>query len=282
MIAYLNGKYLPTEQLNISPNDRGFLFADGAYEVIRYYEGKSFQADEHLQRLARSIRELQITYQNVEQLNDVAQNLIKNNNLSSGQATVYIQITRGAAPRTHRFPPQGTAATVYAYAAPFKPHQNELDQGTKIILVSDTRWSRCDVKSISLLPNILAHQLAIDNGATEAVFVRDGAVTEGTHTNFCGIFNGQLITAPKSNYILAGITREIVIQLCGQLNIPVKEFPILESDLKKADELLLVGTTVEITPIVQVDEWPVGGELPGPYTQKLQKAFYSIINKLLQ
>jgi len=110
----------------------------------------------------------------------------------------------------------------------------------------------------------------------------NSAITEGTHTNFCGIFNGQLITAPKSNYILAGITREIVIQLCGQLNIPVKEFPILESDLKKADELLLVGTTVEITPIVQVDEWPVGGGLPGPYTQKLQKAFYSIISELLQ
>lgn len=280
MIAYLNGKYLPAEQLNISPNDRGFFFADGAYEVIRYYEGKPFQADEHLQRLARSIGELRITYQNVEQLKEVAQNLIKNNNLSSGQATVYIQITRGVAPRTHRFPPERTPATVYAYAAPFKPHQNELDNGTKIILVSDTRWSRCDIKSISLLPNILAHQLAIDNGATEAVFVRDGAVTEGTHTNFCGIFDGQLITGPRSNYILAGITREIVIQLCAKLNIPVKEFPILESDLKQADELLLVGTTVEITPIVQVDEWQVGSGKPGPITRSLQKKFYQLIKRL--
>lgn len=280
MIAYLNGQYLPGEQLKISPNDRGFLFADGAYEVIRYYDGKPFHTDEHLQRLARSIGELRISHQNIEHLNRVAQNLIKDNNLTSGQATVYIQITRGAATRTHRFPPEGTPATVYAYAAPFKPHQNELDNGTKIILVSDTRWSRCDIKSISLLPNILAHQLAIDNGATEAVFVRDGVVTEGTHTNFCAIFNGQFITAPRSNYILAGVTREIVINLCRELNIRVKEFPILEPDLKKADELLLVGTTVEITPVVQVDDWNVAGGLPGPLTRKLQESFYDLIKEI--
>jgi len=280
MIAYLNGNYVPKEQLQISPDDRGFLFADGAYEVIRCYEGKLFQADAHINRLKRSIQQLRIDCDETDQLQKVASRLIEENNLTTGQATVYFQITRGAAPRTHRFPPKGTKATVYASAARFKPHQEELDNGTKIVLVSDTRWSRCDIKSISLLPNILAHQLAIDDGATEAAFVRDGAVTEGTHTNFAGIFAGEFVTAPKSNYILAGITREIVIELCGKLYLPVKEFPILETDLKNAEELILIGTTVEITPVVQVNDWQVGNGKPGPITKKLQSDFYKVIEKL--
>jgi D-alanine transaminase len=277
MIAYFNGEYLPKNQLNISPDDRGFLFADGAYEVIRCYHGKLFQPDAHVTRLERSISELRIDFPGVQQLTEVARKLIEKNQLTVGQAIVYLQITRGAAPRTHRFPPKDTPATVYAYAAPFKPHQHELDNGTKIILVSDTRWSRCDIKSISLLPNILAHQQAIDNGATEAVFVRDGVITEGAHTNFCGIFKGELVTAPISNYILAGITREIVLELCGKLSIPVKDFPILETDLRRADELMLIGTTVEITPVVQVNGWKVGDGNPGALTQNLQKAFYGLI-----
>jgi D-alanine transaminase len=245
--------------------------------VIRCYHGKLLQPDAHVKRLKRSIGELRIDFPGVMQLTGVARDLIEKNLLTSGQAIVYLQITRGAAPRTHRFPPKNTPATVYAYAAPFKPHQNELDNGTKIILVSDTRWSRCDIKSISLLPNILAHQEAIDHGATEAVFVRDGVITEGAHTNFCGIFNGELVTAPASNYILAGITREIVLGLCRKLSIPVREFPILESDLRRADELMLVGTTVEITPIVQVNDWKVGSGNPGPLTRNLQKVFYDLI-----
>jgi D-alanine transaminase len=277
MIAYLNGNYVSKEQIQISPDDRGFLFADGAYEVIRCYSGKLFQADAHISRLKRNIKELRITFNAIDQLKNVAAKLIKENNLTRHQATVYIQITRGAAPRNHRFPPENTKPTVYAYAAPFQPHQNELDNGAKIILLSDTRWARCDIKSISLLSNILAHQLAIDNDATEAIFVRDGVITEGTHTNFCAIFNNQLITAPKSNYILAGVTREIVLQLCSNLNIAVKEYPILESDLKKADELLLVGTTVEITPVIQVNDWQVANGKPGLITRNLQQAFYKLI-----
>ncbi len=280
MIAFLNGNYILKEHIKISPDDRGFLFSDGAYEVIRCYEGKLFCAETHINRLKRSIQQLRIDYEVVDQLKYVAARLIEENKLTTGQATVYLQITRGSAPRTHRFPPTGTLATVYAYAAPFKPHQDELDHGTKIILVSDTRWSRCDIKSISLLPNILAHQLAVDNCATEAVFVRDGAITEGTHTNFVGIFDGEFVTAPKSNYILPGITRELVIELCSKLHISVKEFPILETNLQKADELMIIGTTVEITPVVRVNDWQVGDGKPGPITTKIQKAFYEIIDKL--
>ncbi|MDZ7263426.1 MAG: D-amino-acid transaminase [candidate division KSB1 bacterium] len=279
MIAYINGQYLPKDEIRISPDDRGFLFADGAYDVIRCYEGKLFQAEAHIRRLARSISELRIECSAIDTLQQVAEELIQQNHLTSGQAIVYFQITRGAAPRTHRFPSPPVPATVYAFAARFQPHQKELDNGTRIILVSDTRWARCDIKSISLLPNILAHQQAIDGGATEAVFVRDGAITEGAHTNVCAVVDGTLITAPKSNYILAGITREIVLDLCRQLGIPVLEFPILDSQLKAAAEVMLVGTTVEITPVVQVDHWPVANGQPGPITRRLQQAFYELIQQ---
>lgn len=280
MIAYFNGKFLPKDQIHVSPDDRGFLFADGAYEVIRCYQGKLFMAEAHLQRLKRSLEQLRINFADTEQLLPIATKLIAENGLINGQATVYIQVTRGAAPRTHRFPAKETPATVYLAASHFQPHQNELDHGTKIILVSDTRWSRCDIKSIALLPNILAHQLAIDRGATEAVFVRDGCVTEGTHTNVAAIFNGTFVTAPVSNYILSGITRQIVIELCGRLGIPVKEFPILEAELYQADELMLIGTTVEITPVVQVEDRLVANGKPGLITQKLQRSFYELIARL--
>lgn len=279
MIVYFNGQYLPKDEAHLSPDDRGFLFADGAYEVIRSYEGKLFQAAAHIRRLARSIGELRIEYPAISDLQLVADELIQQNHLTSGQAIVYLQITRGVAPRTHRFPPRPVPATVYAFAAPFRPHQDELNNGTRIILVSDTRWSRCDIKSISLLPNILAHQQAVENGASEAVFVRDGTITEGAHTNVCAVVEGTLITAPKSNYILAGITREIVLNLCHDLGIPVQEFPILESQMRIAAEVLLIGTTVEVTPVVQVNDWIVGNGQPGPITRRLQQAFYQFIRQ---
>ncbi|MFZ5517124.1 MAG: D-amino-acid transaminase [Candidatus Zhuqueibacterota bacterium] len=277
MIAYLNGAFLPKEEVTISPDDRGFLFADGAYEVIRSYDGKLFKAGAHLQRLARSLRELRIDFPGVNALTGVAEALIQKNGLQQGQATVYFQVTRGVAPRTHRFPVTPVPATVFASASVFHPHQDELDAGIKIVLVSDTRWTRCDIKSISLLPNILAHQHARDNGAPEAIFIRDGAVTEGSHSNFFAVLDGQLWTGPESNLLLAGITRQIVLDLAMILNIPVKKFPILETRLKRADELFIAGTTVEITPVVRVDDWTVGDGQPGPITKKLQAAFYDYL-----
>lgn len=279
MIGYLNGEFLPKEEITISPDDRGFLFADGAYEVIRCYDGKLFKNEAHIQRLGRSLKALRIEFPEVNELTGVAEQLIEKNNLNTDQATVYFQATRGVAPRTHRFPVNPVPATIYASASPFQPHQDELDNGIKVILVSDTRWSRCDIKSISLLPNILAHQQARDNGAPEAIFIRDGAITEGTHSNFFGVYDGQIYTAPESNYLLPGITRQVVLDLALIMGIPVKKFPILETQLKHADEIFIAGTTVEITPVVRVDEWTVGNGKPGPITKKLQTAFYEYIYK---
>jgi len=276
MIVYFNGRFIPKEGVKVSPDDRGFLFADGAYEVILSYNGRLFKAEEHLRRMSRSLRELRINGPDEGELRDIAERLIRVNNLGDGNAAFYVQITRGAAPRHHSFPDGETPPTIYASASPFQPPREKCEHGVKIILVPDIRWARCDIKSVALLPNVLANQQAKESGAEEAVFVRDGAITEGSHTNFCAVFDGQLVTYPKTNYILAGITRGVVLDLCGELNIPCKRSPIFERELKEADELMIVGTTVEVMPVVQVDDWQVGDGKPGPITRKLQQAFREI------
>lgn len=276
MIVYFNGEFLAKEAVRISPDDRGFLLADGVYEVIRTYEGKLFQAEAHLQRMARSMRELRLPGPSPQQLHAISERLIADNNLTTGDATVYLQITRGAARRSHAFPADDVSPTIYATASPFKPPVEKMTHGVKIILVPDMRWTRCDIKSISLLPNVLANQQAKEYNVEEAVFVRDGAITEGSHTNVGAVFKGTFVTYPKSHYILGGITRQVVIELCHQFNIPVKEFPILADQLPKADEMMLMSTTSEITPIVQVDDRMVGNGKPGPITAKLRQAFWDL------
>ena len=280
MIAYFNGKFLEENEIYLSPYERGFQFADGVYEVIRFYYDHFFQTEAHLERMAKGLSELRIKKPDFNEFKNIIEHLIKVNKLSGDQAIAYIQITRGAyTPRRHWFPPEDTQATIFISASAFNPHQDEIDNGVKIILEPDVRWLRCDIKSIALLPNVLARQKAIDNGATEAIFVRDEFVTEGTHTNFCAIKNGKLFTHPLSNLILPGVTRQVVLKICQELNIPVKEIPIKKSDLKSFDELLLVGTTVEITPIIQVNDWTVGNGKPGPITKNIQKLFYDIIRQ---
>lgn len=279
MISYFNNRFLPKDEIKISPDDRGFLFGDGVYEVIRSYSGKLFHIDAHLRRLERSLSELRIIGVDVANLRDIAEKLLERNDLRAGDATVYIQITRGVAPRKHSFPDGETAHTIYLSASPLQPARQEMENGVKVILLPDIRWARCDIKSIALLPNVLANQQAKEKGAGEAVFVRDGAVTEGSHSNFCAVFDGELVTFPKSNYILSGITREVVLNLCRELNIPIREFPVFERDLPRADEIMLLGTTTEITPVVQVDDWRVGDGKPGPVTRKLQKAFRQLARK---
>ena len=277
MITYFNGEFLPKEAVRISPDDRGFLFADGAYEVIRAYKGNLFRLTAHLQRLQNSLHGLGITVPYIKELQDVAVQLIECNDLASGDAALYIQVTRGVAPRTHSFPPGDTPPTVYMSAWPFHASPERLEYGVRVILVPDIRWSRCDIKSVALLPNVLASQQATENDAYEAVFVRDGIVTEGSHANFAAVFNGHLVTHPKTNHILPGITRQVVLQLCEELDLPYRESPISETELRGAHELMLLGTTTEVMPIVQVDDWPVADGQPGPITKTLQQAFRQLV-----
>lgn len=278
MIVYFNGQFMPKDEVRISPDDRGFLFADGVYEAIVSYSGRPFRIDEHLRRLERSLRELRMEGFDARDLKDVVERLIQANDLGAGEALTYIEVTRGAAPRGHVFPEPGISPTVYASATPFAAPRENCARGVKAILVPDVRWARCDVKSIALLPNVLASQRAKEQGAEEALFVRDGAITEGTHTNFCAVFDGRLLTYPKSNHILPGVTREVVLELCGELGIPCTEEPVLESRLREADELMIVGTTSEIMPLVRVDDWQVGSGRPGPVTRRLEEAFEALVH----
>jgi D-alanine transaminase len=280
MIVYLNGRYIPRKQASIDVDDRGFLFADGVYEVVHSYEGYLFQMDAHLQRMEHGLRSLRIAIDDVQVVQEVAERLIVENGLISGEASVYIQITRGSAPRTHAFPPADTPPTVYATATKYIPQRDQAEEGIAAILVPDPRWARCDIKSVALLPNVLARQRAIESGVADAVFVRDGVALEGTSSNFFGIFNGEVVTAPKTNYILPGITRHVVIGLCAEIGVPVHERPILEHQLGRAEELFLTSTILEIRPIVRLNDRPVGTGTPGPVTRRIQQAFRDLVSDL--
>lgn len=277
MTVYFNGELLPKEDVRISPDDRGFLFADGAYEVIRSYDGKLFRLAAHLLRLENSLRGLEITVPDTKELQSATVQLIERNGLSRGDAALYIQVTRGVAPRQHAFPPRDIRPTVYMSAWRFHASHASLEQGVRVILVPDIRWLRCDIKSVALLPNVLASQQAKESSAYEAIFVRDGIVTEGSHTNVAAVFGGRLVTHPKTNHILPGITREVVLALCQKLDLPYSESPISEPELREADELMLLGTTTEVMPVVQVDDWQVGTGHPGPVTRMLQTAFRELV-----
>jgi D-alanine transaminase len=279
MIVFFNHQFIPKAEVRIEPDDRGFLFADGVYEVIRSYRGKLFKADEHIARLNRSLQFLRIRMPENANFKQIGTQLIEHNNLQNEDASIYIQVTRGPATRKHAFPEAKMPATLYASVSPLQRPVEKQAQGVKVILKPDIRWARCDIKSIALLPNVLASQRAKEEKAEEAILVRDGVALEGSHSSFGGVFNNRLVTAPKSNYILAGITREVVLQLCQKLNIIVEEFPIMADRLQEADELILFSTSLEVTPIVQVDDWQVGDGKPGAVTRKLQRAFDELITE---
>lgn len=274
MLVYLNGRYIPAQEALVPVDDRGFLFADGVYEVVLCNDGRPFLFDEHMRRMAQGLSALRIRFDELDALRDVAQRLLEENRLEDGLATIYVQVTRGVAPRKHAFPPNGTPPTVYVAARPFQRHPNEFfSNGVEAITVPDTRWSRCDIKSIALLPNVLANQQAKEAGAFEALLVRDGIVLEGSHSNLLGVFDGTLVTYPVCNYILPGITRARLLALARELGIPTMEAPIHLQDLARADEMFLAGTTTEVMPLVRIDGRQIGAGKPGPITRRLLEAY---------
>ncbi|MEA1968559.1 MAG: aminotransferase class IV [Thermodesulfobacteriota bacterium] len=275
MIAYFNGTFIAKEDISISPDDRGFLFGDGLYEVIRSYHGHLFGAKDHIKRLNYGATHLKLSRTDFSWLEVIARELISINNFTSREATVYIQVTRGVAVRTHAFPTTATDLTIYMTASKLdtkKTCKNQ-EHGIHAITVPDIRWARCDLKTTALTPNVLANQMAVEKQAGEAIFIRDGVLLEGSHSNFMAVFNNVLVTAPLSNYILGGITRKFVLELCKQENIQVEERPIFEKDIHMASELMIVGTTVEVTPIVKLNETIFNNREPGPVTRTLQSAF---------
>jgi D-alanine transaminase len=274
MIVFFNGEFKPKEDVRISPDDRGFLLADGTYEVIRIYRGRPFRLEDHMDRFANSLGQIRLDGVDLTTIERTAGELIRRNGLENGESSLYIQITRGVGPRRHPFPERGTPPTVYASVSAVVPPADKWRTGVKAILVPDTRWSRCDIKSISLLPNVLASQQAKEQDADEALFVRNGMVTEGTHTNVCAVFDGKVWTHPAGIAILGGITREVVREICAELGIPFIERPVSDTRFLEADEAFLLGTTTEIMPVVRVDSTDVSSGIPGPLTRRIQDAFF--------
>lgn len=270
--VYLNGKYVPKEQAMIPVEDRGFIFGDGIYEVVRLIKGRVFAWDAHAARLANGLDGLRINRAGTEGLKAVCEKLVADNALAGGEATVYIQVSRGAAPRTHHFPPAGTPTTIYAAASAFVPNFAARDAGLKGITLADIRWSRCDLKTVNLLGPVLARQAAQEAGAYEALLHRDGMITEGAATNAFFVVDGVLRTYPLSNYILPGITRIEIMAIVKELGIKCEERPVALSELPRASEVFVVGTTTDVTPLVEIDGRVVGAGKPGPITVQLKEA----------
>lgn len=273
-LVYLNGELVPKSEAKISVDDRGFLLADGVYEVTPFYEGVAFCLDRHLARLERSLSALRIEL-DTEGLADVHRELVARNELTHAERSlVYLQVTRGAAPRTHYFPEDPVRPTVYAYATAWsRPAPEVWDRGFTAATVPDERWHRVDIKTICLLPNALAFQEARDVGADDALLVRDGIAIEGAHQNFFAVFDGTVTTHPESNLILSGITRGVVLELARASGVPVEERPVRVDELRRADELFFTGTTGEVRPCVEVDGVRVGDGRVGELTRRLSRAF---------
>ncbi|MCE4566845.1 D-amino-acid transaminase [Maribellus sp. CM-23] len=278
-IVFLNGAYVERAEACISPDDRGFIFADGIYEVTKFYYGKPFRLEDHLQRLKRSLKEIDIEYERVSELETISLTLLEKNNLLNTHAGVYWQISRGAHPRVHHFPTE-IKPTIYAFAFPLPSAEEKLGKGIKVIVQEDIRWKRCDIKSVSLLPNTMLYNEAVKKGAGESILVRDGYVTEATHSGLFTVKNGVLITRPLSNLILPSITRKVVLELCAENQLSVEEKLFAEAELKEMDEVFICGTGSEILPVVEVDDVRIGNGEPGPVTRKIQQLFFEAVNKL--
>lgn len=271
--VYLNGRWQPHDQAFVSVFDRGFLFGDGIYEVVPVYGNKAFTLAEHLDRMALGLRTVGIAY-DTEGLASTVNEAIAKAGFPNGEGAVYIQVTRGVAPRSHNFP-EDTVPTVLLYAFPlvFTGYESRL---ISVIVSKDVRWHRCDIKSISLIGNVLANEEGHSRGATENLLFRDGLVTEGSHSNVCFVKQGVVYTHPSGPHILPGITRKVVLELCREEGIEVREEAVAVDDLGEVGEAFLTGTTAQVLAIGKITHGEKAlfsaGEA-GPVTRRLQEAF---------
>ncbi len=273
MRVYLNGAFMPESDARVSVDDRGFLFGDAVYEVIRLYGGRPFRLGAHLARLERSLAGAWLPPVDREQLAAVVEDLTRVEGAAVPDALVYIQVSRGAAPRNHPFPDPPVPPTVVVWCRPY--HALPPDQflaGIRVVTVPDDRWAKCWIKTVNLLPNVLAKEKARRAGAEDAVFVRDGMAIEATSSNFFVVRGGVVQTAPVTNYILPGISRQVVLELARDLEIPVRLEPVALEDLATVDEVFLTHTGCGIEPVTTVDGRRLG-TAAGPVTRRLYNAF---------
>lgn len=272
-IVYLNGQFMPAAQATVSVMDRGFLFGDGVYEVIPIFNGHFFRPHQHLHRLQKSLDAIQLSY-DVDETKFMAmfQELLAHNKQNGEHQFIYIQITRGKAPvREHIFP-EHPAPTLFAQCTPLpKPNPAKMENGGKAMTTEDIRWHWCFIKTIALLPNVLLAQRAKELGLDEAIWVRDGMAMEGTSSNLFIVKDDLLITPPLSEYILGGITRDLILELAKQNNIPYQEQPIPKAQLFTADEVWMTGSTKEVLPITEIEGKTIGSGKPGPLWRKMKQ-----------
>ena len=263
-VCYLNGEFLPLAEAKVPVLDRGFIFGDGIYEVIPVFNGHGFRLDEHLERLNNSLLATHI--ENPHSMADwtklINELIIKNN---AGHQAIYLQITRGVAQRDHAFP-EDAEPTVFLMSNPLPETQNT--PAVSAITLPDPRWHNCDIKAISLLPNVLLRQQAREQGANEAILIRDGSVTEGAASNVFVVKDGLIKTTPKGSKILPGVTRSLLLELFETHAVSYAELEITEAELHAADEIWLTSSTKEVVPVTQLDGKPVGNGEVGDMWKK--------------
>lgn len=274
--VYLNGDFLPLSEAKVPVHDRGFIFGDGVYEVVPVYAGRPFRWHEHYARLERSLGRLRISNpKDFAGWTELVSELVRRHPWPD--QFVYLHITRGVSRRDHGFPKDPVAPTVFAQTSPLKlPDPALRETGVEVISLPDERWAHCDIKSISLLGNVLARQAAVEAGAFECVQFRDGFMTEGSSSNFWVVRDGRVYGAPLDHRVLAGIRVGLIEELCAELGVPFHLQPILREQVASADELLLSSATKEILPVTRLDGQPIGSGRPGPMYARLYDAYQRV------
>jgi D-alanine transaminase len=278
-IVYLNGAFMPMSEARIPVLDRGFIFGDGVYEVIPVYARAPFRLAEHLRRLQYSLDGIRLENPYSEQeWTRLIRELVAR--CPHDDQSLYLQVTRGVAKRDHAFP-KDTAPTVFMMTNPLSvPPEEAVKQGVSAITAVDSRWLRCDIKAIALLPNVLMRQLAVDAGATEAILLRDGYLTEGSASNIFIVRDGVIVTPPKSNLLLPGTTYDVVLELAQQGGLRYEVRPVSEAELRSADEIWMTSATKEVLGITALDGKAVGAGVPGPVFQRMHALYQTFKAKL--
>lgn len=278
-IAYLNGKYQPLDETRVSPMDRGFLFGDGVYEVIPVFNSRTFRLNEHIARLQTGLKLIDLdSGMSADGWKILFNELIKRN--GGGDLKLYLQVTRGAPTTRDHVYGGDITPTIFAVCHPLTPAPESLYQsGIKAVVLEDRRWLNCQIKTVSLLGNVMAKQEAHTRGAQEAVLIRDGVITEGSTSNVFLVLNGVITTPLKDHRILPGITRDLIIELAAEHDMQLKERDVAESELPQASEIWFASSTRDVIPVTEINGKPVGSGAPGPVAIKMRQLFQSYKEK---
>ena len=275
-IAYVNGEFLPLDRATVHVEDRGFQFADAVYEVVRTYHGQPFAVEEHLGRLFRSLEGIRLEHTfTVDRLRGLIEEAARRAGFA--EAVIYLQISRGQAPR-HRGFPQKSDPTLVITVRELHSTAAVRERGVRVITFPDNRWGRCDIKSVALLANVLAYQAAKQAGADDAVFVEaDGTVNESTAGNVFAVVAGEILTPPKGPKILSGVTRDKILQAARAAGLTCREQRVTKSEVAGADEIFLTSTTTEVAPVIEMDGRKIGGGRPGPVAARVYARFVELV-----